>query len=114
MEIITALTDAAVLENMLGQYYDDMVKAVVDVEREIFAVNADMHADLERVLLDGGSRQEDLWGVNIFPRAAEEERIVFDSMINIRPNQNNRSRGVTDPAVRKRILEVINKKIKWR
>jgi len=90
-----------------------MVKAVVDVQKKIVAVNADLHADLELALLDGGSRQEDLWGINIFPRAGDGERIVFDSLINIRPNQNNRSRNVEDSSVRKQILEVINEKIKW-
>ncbi|MDR0291278.1 MAG: DUF5674 family protein [Elusimicrobium sp.] len=114
MRIITEPIDIYVLENMLGQYYDDMLKAVVDVKKEVIAVNADMHADLERELLDTGSRQWDLWGINIFPRAEKDEGIVFDSLINIRPNQNNRSRAVENLDVRKKILEIINKKIKWK
>jgi hypothetical protein len=77
-----------------------MVKAVVDVEKEIMAVDAELHADEEALLLEKGSRQEDLWGINIYPEMPENERIEFDAMINLRPSQGNRTRGVDAPETR--------------
>lgn len=89
-------------------YNEEMVKGVVDVRREILAIDAEMHADLEQMLLADGSNQDDLWGINLYPDGYDEEGIVeFDSMINVRPRQGNRSREVEDPAVREKIREVV-------
>lgn len=81
-----------------------MVKGVVDVEKGLLALEADMYADLEKVLLEQGSKQEDLWGINLYPDLfGEDDFLEFDSMINIRPGQGNRSRGVEDSALRQQI-----------
>lgn len=94
-------------ENVLG---DEMVKAVVDVERGLLGVDAEMHADIEQALLSDGSRQDDLWGINLYPDGYDEMGIVeFDSMINVRPRQGNRSRDVEDEAVREKIRKVVEK-----
>lgn len=91
-------------------YNDEMVKGVVDVKRGILGIDAEMHADIEKELLLGGSEQDDLWGINLYPDGFDEEGIVeFDSMINVRPRQGNRSRGVEDPEVREKIREVVAK-----
>jgi hypothetical protein len=74
----------------------------------VMAVDAELHSDEEALLLDQGSRQEDLWGINLYPALAGEDFIEFDSMINLRPAQGNRSRGVDDPAVRERILQIVD------
>jgi len=68
-------------------------------------------ADEEQVLLDDGSRQTDLWGINLYPGDDSEDWIEFDSMINIRPGQKNRSRGVEDPAMRTRIRAIVGELI---
>ena len=91
---------------MAEEQFGDWIKAVVDVSRGIIAVGGDLHADDEAALLADGSRQRDLWGINLYP----EERgdwIEFDSMINLRPSQGNRSRGVDDERIRARIREVV-------
>ena len=75
------------------------------------AIGADMHADLEVILLEDGSLQKDLWGINIYPDHAEDERIVFDSMINVRPSQGNRSRGVEDEAMRTKIKNILAERV---
>lgn len=91
-------------------FNDEMVKAVVDVKRGLLAIDAEMHADLEQMLLVGGSEQQDLWGINLYPDGYDEDGIVeFDSMINVRPRQGNRSRDVEDPKMRMKILEVVTK-----
>jgi len=86
---------------------DEMVKAVVDTKKEIIAIDSELHADLEQLLLENGSNQYDLWGINLYPE--DDELIEFDSMINIRPAQNNRSRNVEDPEIRAKITEIVKK-----
>ncbi len=86
-----------------------MTKAVVDIERQIMIVDADLHADQESALLADGSRQEDLWGINLYPDLPESDWLEFDSMINLRPSFGNRSRGVDDPGTRDRIVDLVRK-----
>ena len=89
--------------------FGNLVKAVVDVENEIMAIGGDLHADEEAVLLEKGAKQKDLWGINLYPDASKEDWIEFDSMINIRPSQNNHSRDVEDPKIRKQIITIVQK-----
>ena len=96
------------LTAMLENHFSDMVKGVVDVERELLALDADLHADLEALLLEDGSAQKDLWGINLYPDE-DEDFIEFDSLINIRPMAGNRSRGVEDPDIQEKIVEVVEK-----
>ena len=96
------------LARMAQTGFGNLIKAVVDVEQRIMAVDGELHADEEALLLERGSRQADLWGINIYPDLSEGDRIEFDSMINIRPSQGNRSRGVDDPAVRDAIARIVD------
>jgi hypothetical protein len=90
---------------------DNMIKGVVDLGTERIALDAAMHIDLESLFLDSGANQSELWGFNLYPDE-DEDFIEFDSMINIRPWQNNRTRGVDDVDIQARIKEVIYKWIK--
>ena len=94
------------------ELYGDMVKAVVDVEKEIMAVGAELHADEEAFLLERNSLQENLWGINLYTERVMPEMLEFDSMINIRPRQNNRSRGVEDAKLKERIAAIVNKLVR--
>ena len=100
------------LDEMASHRYGDMVKAVADVDREIIAIDSDLHSDLETLLLEDGSVQEALWGYNIYPELDEEDFIEFDSLINIRPRQNNFSRDVEDSQIQSKIFAITNKFIK--
>jgi hypothetical protein len=80
--------------------FGDMIKGVVDLERGILLLDADLHADHEAILLADGSKQASLWGINLYPDVAGEDWLEFDSMINLRPSFGNRSRGVDDPVTR--------------
>jgi hypothetical protein len=93
------------------EQFGDMVKAVVDVEREVLALGGELHCDEEALLLEDGSEPGHLWGINIYPEKPTADRIEFDSMINVRPSQNNRSRSVEDPEIRSRILRIVSKMI---
>ena len=94
---------------MAREGFGNLVKAVVDTEREIMAVDGELHADEEALLLDNGSRQQHLWGINIYPELSWPERVEFDSIINIRTSQGNRSRGVDRPEIRERIIQIVQK-----
>jgi len=87
--------------------FGNLVKAVVDVKRRVMAVGGELHSDEEALLLEDESRQQDLWGINLYPEFSDERWIEFDSVINIRPSQNNRSRGVDDPETRRAIAAIV-------
>ena len=97
------------LAAMAKEQFGDMIKAVVDVSQGNLAVGGELHADEEALLMENGSRQDDLWGINLYPANAVEDWIEFDSMINIRPSRGNRSRDVEDPAIRKKIAQIVKK-----
>lgn len=109
MKLVKGLIAKRELEDLARERFGDLVKAVVDVDREIMAVGADLHADCEAALLEDGSKQENLWGINIYPFLDKNKWTEFDSVINIRPSQNNRSRDIEDPNLRKKIIEIVNK-----
>lgn len=94
---------------MAKQSFGNLVKAVVDVAKEIMVVDAGLHADEEALLLSTGSKQNDLWGINLYPDLRGEQFIEFDSMINLRPNTGNLSRGVDDEQIKSNIIRIVNK-----
>ena len=107
MKIIDSPISPGELKVMAEGRFGNLVKAVVDVERKIMALDGELHADEEALLLENGSLQENLWGINIYPELEGPERIEFDSVINIRPSQGNRSRGVDDSMIRERIVQAV-------
>jgi hypothetical protein len=97
------------LKKIASEKFGDLVKAVVDVSKGLLAIDAELHSDLEALLLDDGSKQSDLWGINFYPFLEAEDFVEFDSMINIRPSQGNTSRGVDDEAIRSEILAIADR-----
>jgi len=97
------------LKYMSENRFGDLVKAVVDIEKEIIVVDAELHADQEKTLLENGSEQYNLWGINLYPDDKGEDFIEFDSMINLRPSWGNRSRAVDDKETQKKIIAIVNK-----
>jgi hypothetical protein len=90
------------VQDMLEQY-EEMIKIVVDIRRRVLSGGGEMHADCESVLLDDGSEQDDLWGANWYP---SEQRIEFESLINIRPRLGNRGILIQDENLRRQVEEV--------
>lgn len=109
MKIVENSVTIKELREMAEKMFGNLVKAVVDIKKEIMAVDAELHADEEQLLLENGSKQANLWGINIYPETKDENWIEFDSMINLRPSQGNRSRGVDSEEIRKKIIEIVNK-----
>ena len=95
------------LKDAAQPFYEDVVKAVVDIERRVMAIGGELHADEETFLLGQGSKQEHLWGINLRTELELVDMVEFDSMINIRPRQNNPSRGVEDANTRARIIDIV-------
>ena len=112
MKIVAETLTLAELKQMASALFGDMIKAVVDVERELIALDAELHSDLEALLLQEGSKQKDLWGINLYPEMPGEDFLEFDSMINIRPSQGNKSRGVDSPEIRAKIATIVSKRIR--
>ena len=99
--------DLSTVTQMAEETFGDYVKGVVDIEQEILGLGGELHSDIEEVLLRQGSVQQDLWGINLYPDESWPDIVEFDSLINIRPRQKNRSRYVEDEALRDRILKLI-------
>ena len=85
------------------QMLQTYIKLAVDIDRGILAGGGAMHADCESVLLDDGSQQEFIWGADWNPSA---QQVTFESLINIRPRQNNPSMEILDPIIQAKVAEV--------
>lgn len=112
IRLITEPITRAELKAIAEERYGDMVKAVVDLDKKVMAIGAEMHADEEATLLEQGSKQENLWGINIYPERGKSDYVEFDSMINLRPRQGNRSRGVDSLELKEKISGVVKDLIK--
>ncbi|HJS42158.1 MAG TPA: DUF5674 family protein [Gemmatimonadales bacterium] len=107
IEVISRAISRARLTTLAEAQFGDMVKPVVDVERRVMAIGGELHSDEEAALIEDGSAQANLWGINLYPAEQGDGWIEFDSMINVRPAQGNRSRNVDDPVRQVRIRQVV-------
>lgn len=112
MKIINSEITINELKIMAEKMFGNMVKAVVDIENGLMAVDAELHADAEACLIENGSKQKDLWGINLYPELAGDDFIEFDSMINLKPSQGNLIRGVADKEIQQKIKAIVNRLIK--
>ena len=89
--------------------FTEVIKAVVDIEKKIMAVDAEVHAELRELLIkEENSNSQYLWGINLVPDKEDEGFIVFDSLINLKPGLGNRTMGVEDPEIKGKIINIIN------
>ena len=113
MKIIEHDISLAELKQMSEKMFGRLVKIVVDIDKGIMAVDAGMHADEEEYLLEQGSEQEHLWGINLYPdKWPQPNWIEFDSIINIRPSFGNKTRSVDNPAIQEKIINIVTKMVK--
>ena len=112
MKIIKKSITINELNTFALQKFGNMVKVVVDIEKEIMAIDGELHADEEALLLENGSRQENLWGINLYPELKGADFIEFDSMINLRPSVKNMTRGINDSKIKNKIIKIVNKLVK--
>lgn len=112
MKIVDKQISRDQLKKMAELFSGELVKAVVDVEKEIMIVDAPMHSDEERQLLNLGSNQDNLWGISLYPDLEGDDFIEFDSMINVRPGLNNFSRSIEDEKLQSKIRKIVEKLVK--
>jgi hypothetical protein len=112
MKILDAVVTVDELRQIAADTFGDMVKVVVDIDQALVALDAELHSDLETLLLENGSKQGSLWGINFYPDMGREDFVEFDSMINMRPSQGNMSRGVDAPETRRKIMAVVGQWVK--
>lgn len=99
--VSSKITRKEIIEKHLT-HFKTLVKAVVDIERKIIALDAELHSDLEAYLLENGSKQENLWGANLYPTKNKEDFVEYTALINIRPNHDNYSMEITNPDIREK------------
>ena len=111
MQVVRDKITVAELQKMSEKMFGNLVKAVVDIEQKIMIIDGQMHEDQEMYFLEKlESKQENLWGINLHPQEiGTDDWIEFDSMINVRPWQGNRSRSVQDSKIQKIIIELVNR-----
>jgi len=113
MEIVREPVDIAHLHDLAELMFGNLVKAVVDIGLGIMVIGGELHADEEALLISDGSDQAGLWGINLYPgQFGTPDFIEFDSMINIRPSQANRTRSVDDPAIRAKVTAIVDRLVK--
>jgi hypothetical protein len=113
MKVVKDKIEIAELKDMTKRMYENLVKAVVDIEKDIMAVDAELHVDLEQLLIEKENCEpKNLWGINIHPDFEGEGFIEFDSMINLKPAFGNRTRGVESSEIRNKIVKIVINLIK--
>ena len=78
MKVVEKKISILEIKRMAKRMFGILVKAVIDVKKEIMVINAELHADEEQYLLQRGSKQEDLWGINLYPEKKGDDFIEFD------------------------------------
>lgn len=101
------------LKKIAEERFGDLVKGAIDIEQEIMALGGEFHMDEANFLYEQRqSKSDNVWGINLYPDKAGDDILEFDSVINIKSNLGNRTRGVDDPIIQEKIREIVNKLIK--
>jgi hypothetical protein len=103
IHIIRRRTSKKQMKEML-EVFGTFIKLAVDVRLEILAGGGELHADCEQALLNDESEQVDIWGADWDP---VNQIVTFESLINLRPRQNNRKMEVQDPELRAKIERIV-------
>lgn len=97
------------LKEMAKNMHGSLVKAMVDIEKEIMAIDAPLHSDLMEFLIEKeNSEPKNIWGINIYPDKNGNDFIEFDSMMNLKPGLGNMTRGVENAEIRNKIIEIVD------
>lgn len=108
--IFNTISKEEILEKH-NNFFKTVIKAVVDIKKEIIALDAELHADLEGLLLENNSQQENLWGINLYLDKEKKDWIEYTALINIRPSMGNNGMEVEDKEVKEEIEKIVYKLI---
>lgn len=109
IKIIDKKITESELREIAKDFYGDMIKGVVDIERKILAMGGEYHIDANMVLIENGSKQQNIWGFNWYFDKTQDKKIEYISLINIRPAQGNRSMEIQDESLRNNMKKIILK-----
>ena len=113
MKIVKDTIEISELKKMADDFSGAFVKAVIDVEKDIMAVDDELHMDLMEFLMEKEeSEPKNIWGINIYPEKSGEDFIEFDSMVNIKPVLGNRNRGIDSLEIQEKIKNIVKKLVK--
>jgi hypothetical protein len=96
----------ATVRRLVDEGFGDMLKFVVDLDREVIAAGGEFHSDEEAILLEKGSQQQNLWGANYYPSRPQGKRLVYTSMINVRARDGNTKQEIQSPLIREKVAAV--------
>lgn len=105
-EYFDAPLSEADIRRLVDAEFGDMVKFVVDLDRQVVCVGGEFHSDEETILLEKGSQQQNLWGANYYPDRPEGKKLVYSSMINVRSRDGNTKQEIQSPAIRKQVAQM--------
>ncbi len=111
IRVLSSRVDSETLASLVRKPFGNMVKFVADVRTGRLALGGELHADAEVLLLEAGSRQDDVWGGNYYPGRGETECIEFTALINIRPAQGNPGMELLDPELRHAVRSLVFERI---
>lgn len=111
IKIVTDTISFLELQEIAKEFYDPMIKGVVDIERDIAAFGGEYHMDANVLLIESGSLQKDIWGFNVYLDKPRDLWLEYTSLINIRPAAGNRDMEVHDGTVRDRMKKIVDSKI---
>lgn len=111
IRIIKRKTTKKAIRKIAAAGYGEMVKCTIDLKKGILTVGGELHADGEKMLLQTGSRSEDIWGANIYLNKSKKGRIEYSALINLKPSLGNRAMNIQDKKIREKIRRIINKLI---
>ena len=112
LHIIKSPITVSELKKIAEERFGDLVKGAVDIENEIMVLGGELHVDeMVELVNQFQSKGKDIWGINLYPEKFGEDMIEFDSMINLKPNLGNRTRGVDSLDIQEKIRHIINKLI---
>lgn len=112
IKILTAPIDISELKEVASCGFGQLVKAVIDVDKGTIAIGGELHVDMEGILIsEHGATRSNTWGINLYPDKIGDDFIEFDSMVNLKPAHNNRTRNVEDSKIQKKIKEIVKKMI---
>ena len=95
------------VKELAEEFFGDMIKVVIDVQKESLAAGGSLHADAEQLLLKHGSKQENVWGANYFPFRKKGERLEYTALMNIRPRHNNPGQHIHSAAIREKVKGIV-------
>jgi hypothetical protein len=105
--IVREPVDQETLDALAKEWHQVLVKGVADISRAVVALGGEWHIDANNRLIEDGSEQKNLWGFNLYPKERGSEAIEYNSLINIRPMQGNRSMEIASEEIRKAVRRTV-------